>query len=81
MSAEQVKALTERMKSDAAFRKRILAIEDVDKRMDLIRKEGFDCKIDDVQLYLESFIGQNGKQVVILTSKKGCNGIYYGFCF
>ncbi|MFA6004629.1 MAG: Nif11-like leader peptide family natural product precursor [Elusimicrobiota bacterium] len=81
MSKDQVKAFIEKMKSDTAFRKRILAVEGLDARMALIKKEGFDCKVDDIQLYLEDYTGKDGKQMLILTDKKGCNGIYYGFCF
>jgi predicted ribosomally synthesized peptide with nif11-like leader len=81
MSLEQAKALIDKMKSDALFRERVLAIEGVEPRMELINKEGFDCKLDDIELCLHSFVGNEGKQVVLLTEKGGCNGIYYGFCF
>lgn len=81
MSVEQAKALIEKMKSDVSFRERVLAIQDVGARIELINREGFDCKVDDIQLYLENYVGKDGNQVVILTNKKGCNGIYYGFCF
>jgi predicted ribosomally synthesized peptide with nif11-like leader len=81
MSAEKVKAFIEKMKSDVAFRKRVLAVEGVEARMELVSREGFECKVDDLQLYLKSCVDQDGKQVVMLTEKGGCNGIYYGFCF
>jgi predicted ribosomally synthesized peptide with nif11-like leader len=81
MSLEQVNALIEKMKSDVVFRNRVLAIEGVEERMGFIKKEGFDCKVNDIQLYLANFENKDGSQMVVLTEKKGCNGIYYGFCF
>ena len=50
-------------------------------RLEAINKEGFECKLDDIQLYLEHYVGKDGKQVVLLKTKGGCNGIWYGFCF
>ncbi len=81
MEPGKVKALIEKMRKDGTFRARILAIEDIDERMKFVAKEGFDCKIDDVQHYLRHYVGKDGTQAVVLTEKKGCNGIYYGFCF
>ena len=81
MPKQHVEALIDRMKSDAAFRARILAIEEVDARMKIIESEGFECKKDDMQLYLENDLGKDGSQVVVLTDRGGCKGIYYGFCF
>ncbi len=43
MSLDQARLFIERMKSDEAFSKRVLAIEDVDTRMACIQGEGFDC--------------------------------------
>ncbi len=43
MSLDQAKALIEKMKSDVAFSERVLAIEDVAERLNLIKSEGFDC--------------------------------------
>ncbi len=42
MSMEQVKAFIEKMKSDEAFSKRIMAIENQDERFKAIEKAGFD---------------------------------------
>ena len=81
MPDEQVQALIEKMKSDMSFRDRVLAIEDVDARMQFLKQEGHECKAGDVQLYLQNYIGKEGNQVVVLTEKGGCNKIYYGFCF
>jgi len=81
MSLEQAKALIDKMKSDALFRERVLAIEGVEPRLEFLKKEGFDCKLEDIQLCLHNFVDSGGKQVVLLTEKGGCNGIYYGFCF
>jgi predicted ribosomally synthesized peptide with nif11-like leader len=43
MSVEQARLFIERMKSDEAFAKRVLAIEDVAARLACIQSEGFDC--------------------------------------
>ena len=69
------------MRWDVAFRERVLAIHDIDDRMALLTAEGYDCKIGDVQHYMTHFVSNDGAQAVVLTEKKGCNGIYYGFCF
>lgn len=81
MKTNTVQALIERMKSDTSFRERVLTIDDVDARMALINKEGYECKVGDVQLYLRHYNDKDRGQVVVLTDKGGCNGIYYGFCF
>jgi len=81
MEHNHVKQLIARMRSDPEFRKRVLAIEDLESRMELIRKEGFDCKIGDIQLYLMHKTESDGSHSVVLTEKGGCKGIYYGFCF
>lgn len=81
MPEDQVQALMEKMKSDKPFRDRVLAIEDVDARMEFLKREGYECKTGDVQYYLQNYIAKEGNQVLILTEKGGCNKIYYGFCF
>ncbi len=43
MSAEQAHAVIERMKSDGAFRARVMAVEGVSARMAIMRAEGFAC--------------------------------------
>lgn len=48
MSAEQAKAFVEKMKSDEAFRARVIAEEDVEARMALIVAEGFDCSAEEI---------------------------------
>lgn len=50
MSQEQAKAFIEKMKSDAAFRERVMAIEEVDARMAFINGEGFSCTVDEIKL-------------------------------
>ena len=42
MSVEQAKAFIEKMNTDEAFRARVLAVEDVAARVELINAEGFD---------------------------------------
>jgi len=49
MSVEQAKAFIEKMKTDVAFRKRVLSIEDVDKRITFINKEGFICNMEEIK--------------------------------
>ena len=48
MSQEAAKAFIERMKSDEAFRARVMAEEGVEARMALITAEGFDCSAEEI---------------------------------
>ena len=48
MSGDQAKAFIERMKSDEAFRAKVMAEEDVEARMALISAEGFDCSAEEI---------------------------------
>ena len=48
MSVEQAKAFIERMKTDEAFREKVLAIEDLDNRLAAIREAGYFFAIDDL---------------------------------
>ena len=48
MSVDQVKAFIEKMKSDEAFRARVMAEEDVEARLALIGAEGFDCSAEEI---------------------------------
>ncbi len=43
MSIESAKAFIERMKTDEAFKARVMAIADLDGRLKLAAAEGFDC--------------------------------------
>jgi predicted ribosomally synthesized peptide with nif11-like leader len=43
MSLDQARLFIEKMKSDEAIAKRVMAIEDVAGRMACIQSEGFDC--------------------------------------
>jgi predicted ribosomally synthesized peptide with nif11-like leader len=49
MSQEQAKELITRMKSDAAFMERVLAITDIDARMAFINEEGYHCSWADIE--------------------------------
>jgi len=49
MSEDQAKAFVEKMKSDEAFRARVMAVEDVTERMGLINAEGFDCSAEEIE--------------------------------
>jgi len=64
MSKEATKAFVERMKTDDAFREKVLGVEDVDARIVLIAAEGFDCSAEEIgalqelaDLDLEGVIG------------------------
>jgi len=48
MSSEQAKACLEKLKSDEAFRARVMAAGDVDARMALIAAEGFACSAAEI---------------------------------
>ena len=48
MSVDQAKAFVEKMKSDVAFRARVMAEADLEARMALIVAEGFDCSAEEI---------------------------------
>ena len=48
MSKEAAQAFVEKMKSDEAFRERVMAEEDVEARMALIGAAGFDCSAEEI---------------------------------
>ena len=48
MSKKAAQELIEKMKSDEAFRERVMAVEDVEARMALIGAEGFDCSAEEI---------------------------------
>jgi len=48
MSKEAAQAFIERMKSDEAFRAKVMAEEDVEARLALIHAEGFDCSVEEI---------------------------------
>ncbi|TCD47030.1 Nif11-like leader peptide family natural product precursor [Chlorobium sp. N1] len=48
MSREQAKAFIERMKSDEAFQKKVMAIEDAEERIACIHSEGFLCTLEEI---------------------------------
>ena len=49
MSQEQAKKFIERMKTDEAFKAKIMAVEDVAERIKLAKAEGFDFTEDEVK--------------------------------
>jgi predicted ribosomally synthesized peptide with nif11-like leader len=49
VSADQAEAFVAKMKSDAAFRARVMAVEDVTERMGLINAEGFACSAGEIE--------------------------------
>jgi predicted ribosomally synthesized peptide with nif11-like leader len=48
MSEQAAQAFIERMKSDADFRAKVMAEEDVEARLALIGAEGFDCSAEEI---------------------------------
>ncbi len=49
MSLDQARAFIEKMKSDVAFKERVMAIEDVAERFKLIKSDGFDCSEEEIK--------------------------------
>ena len=49
MSVDQAKAFIEKMKSDVAFRERLMAIKDLNARMAAANGEGFACTADEIK--------------------------------
>jgi predicted ribosomally synthesized peptide with nif11-like leader len=49
MSLEAAKALIEKMKTDEAFAKKVMSVEDVTERVALINAEGFDCTAEEIK--------------------------------
>lgn len=45
----QAKAFIAKIKSDEAFRNRIMDIEDVAERFNLIKSDGFDCSEEEIK--------------------------------
>jgi predicted ribosomally synthesized peptide with nif11-like leader len=48
MSLEQAKLFIERLKTDEAFRAKIMAVVDVAERLRLANAEGFDCTEEEI---------------------------------
>ena len=48
MSKEAAQAFIEKMKSDEAFRAKVMAEDDVEARLALIGAEGFDCSAEEI---------------------------------
>ena len=57
MSAEQAKAFIERMKTDEAFREKVLAIEEASGRIACIQSEGYDCSPEEVNDVIQDVSG------------------------
>jgi predicted ribosomally synthesized peptide with nif11-like leader len=63
MSMEKAKAFIDKMKSDPAFRERVVAIPDVKARIAFINKEGFECtgdELNELQTQFKSEAGVKG---------------------
>ena len=75
MSMEQAKAFIERMKTDEAFREKVLAIEDLAERIACIRGEGFECTEEEINEVATD--GSSGN----LTGGVDLNSIVSSKCF
>ena len=64
MSTEQAQAFIERMKSDEAFRARVLAEEVVAARMEIISAEGFDCGAEEIEAVSQELADSDLKPVI-----------------
>lgn len=49
MGLEAAKELIEKMKSDGDFRKKVMQVDDVDARMQLINDEGYSCTLEEIK--------------------------------
>jgi predicted ribosomally synthesized peptide with nif11-like leader len=49
MSKESAKLLIEKLHGDEEFRNRILAVEDLDERLKLVKAAGFDCTAEEIE--------------------------------
>ncbi|MBL7203353.1 MAG: Nif11-like leader peptide family natural product precursor [Desulfobacteraceae bacterium] len=49
MSQEAAKALVEKLKTDEEFRKKIMGVEDLKQRINLVNEEGFDVTEDEIR--------------------------------
>ena len=49
MSMEQAKLFIERMVKDEAFRNKIMGVDDVAERMQLVKTEGYDCASEEIE--------------------------------
>jgi len=63
MSVEQAKAFIEKMKTDEAFREKIMAIETPEERLKAIGAAGFECTGEEIN-EAGADLGQAGVSVV-----------------
>ncbi len=49
MSQEKAKACIEKLKTDEAFRTKVMAVEEMAGRVKLINAEGFDCTAEELK--------------------------------
>ena len=53
MSEQAARACVERMKTDDAFRQKVLAAGSVDERFEIINAEGFACTADELKAHAD----------------------------
>jgi predicted ribosomally synthesized peptide with nif11-like leader len=60
MSVEQAKAFIEKMKTDEAFREKVMSIEDAAGRIACIQSEGFECTEEEINEVVQDGEGGSG---------------------
>ncbi len=53
MSQQAAQACVERMKTDDAFREKVMAAESIDERMEIINAAGFTCTADEIKAHAD----------------------------
>ena len=75
MPEKQVKLLIEKMKNDEKFKMKILAIDNLEERIQAINREGFECSMADIQSFLENFTNMEDLGLIPNVTKAcGCEG-------
>ncbi|NTU52273.1 MAG: Nif11-like leader peptide family natural product precursor [Chlorobiaceae bacterium] len=89
MSVEQAKAFIEKMKTDEAFREKVMAIEDTAGRIACIRGEGFECTEEEInevaqEVRDDSVLGAGIDNLRITCDRLfpiiGCDGALFYLC-
>lgn len=79
MSLQQAELFIGRMKTDKAFSECILGTEDVEERIAIARREGFDCSSEDIE-QLQSMLIEPHAQNSNLPLSWQCKGPCHTKC-
>lgn len=79
MSVQQAENFVLRMKSDPMFRSSVLSVGDVEGRIDVARRAGFDCSLDDVNMLSIVCINPKAQKDNLPLSWQ-CKGPCHGRC-